>query len=170
MNLQHWVQNNLDDLTSTLPDKDEAEELIRVAEREITDAGSVFSSEGKLTHAYAACLCVGRAALVLSGYRVRSGVKSHHYKAIESLEFTVGLTPDKVREIQHYRQTRHQSIYDHADTVSVGTAESALCSCRRVTEQFPPVAARKVYQGLINELLRTVHRGLALASLHQQMD
>lgn len=136
MNLKHWVQNNPDDLISTLPDNDEAEELIRVAEREITDAVSVFSPEGKLTHAYTACLCIGRAALVLSGYRVRSGVKSHHFKAIESLEFTVGLTPEKVREIQHYRQTRHQSIYDYADTVSVGTAESALAAAEGLLSSF----------------------------------
>lgn len=136
MNLEHWVQNNLDDLTSTPPDDDEADELIRVAEREITDARSVFSSEGKLTHAYAACLCIGRAALVLSGYRVRSGVKSHHYKAIESLEFTVGLPPDKVREIQHYRQTRHQSIYDFADMVSEGTSESALAAADHLLSRF----------------------------------
>jgi hypothetical protein len=107
MNLEQWVQNNQDELKPENPNTSAIKELISVAEREITDAKSVSSSEGKLTHAYAACLSIGRAALAVCGFRIRGGARSHHYKSIASLEYTIGLTAEEVRAIQNYRQARH---------------------------------------------------------------
>lgn len=78
MTLEQWIQNNRDDLNSERPDPSAIKELISVAEREIIDAHSVSSSEGKLTHAYMACLSIGRAALAVSGYRIRGGAKSYY--------------------------------------------------------------------------------------------
>lgn len=100
------------------------------------DAETVSSPEGKLTHSYTACLSIARAALVLCGYRVRSGAKSHHYLAVESLEATVGLENEAVGEIQRYRQTRHQSIYDYADSVPEGMADCALKTAEDTLKRF----------------------------------
>lgn len=143
MNLDQWVQHNLDDLNSEIPNSAAIEELILVAEREIADAKSVFSSEGKLTHAYMACLSIGRAALATCGYRVRSGAKSHHYKAIESLEFSIDLSQEEVREIQNYRQARHQSVYDFASVVSESKADSALAVAEELVRRFHEWASKK---------------------------
>ena len=136
MTLEQWVQNNLDDLNSEKPDPPAICELISVAEREIQDAKSVSSSEGKLTHAYIACLSIGRAALAVCGYRIRSGAKSHHYKGVASLEYTVGLSSEEVSEIQNYRQARHQSIYDFASVVSEKKADSALVTAESLLAKY----------------------------------
>ncbi len=136
MTLEQWVQNNLDDLNSERSDPSAIKELISVAEREITDAKSVSSPEGKLTHAYIACLSVGRAALAVCGYRIRGGAKSHHYKGIASLEYTVGLSSEEVSEIQNYRQARHQSIYDFASVVSESKADCALKTAKSLLKRF----------------------------------
>ncbi len=136
MTLEQWVQNSRDDLNSERPDQSAIKELISVAEREITDSESVSSAEGKLTHAYMACLTVGRAALAVSGYRIRGGAKSHHYKGIASLEYTVGLSSEEVSEIQNYRQARHQSIYDFASVVSESKADCALKTAESLLKKF----------------------------------
>ena len=136
MTLEQWVQNNRDDLNSERPDPCAIKELFSVAEREITDSDSVFSAEGKLTHAYMACLSIGRAALAVCGYRIRGGAKSHHYKGIASLEYTVGLSSEEVSEIQNYRQARHQSIYDFASVVSQGKADCSLKTAELLLNKF----------------------------------
>ncbi len=136
MTLEQWVQNNLDDLNSERPDPSAIKELISVAEREITDAESVISAEGKLTHAYMACLSIGRAALAVCGYRIRGGAKSHHFKGVASLEYTVGLPSEEVSEIQNYRQARHQSIYDFASVVSESKAHCALKTAESLLKKF----------------------------------
>lgn len=136
MTLEQWVQNNLDDLNSERPDTSAIKELISVTEREITDAESVISAEGKLTHAYMACLSIARAALAVCGYRIRGGAKSHHYKGVASLEYTVGLSSEEVSEIQNYRQARHQSIYDFASVVSESKADCALKTAESLLKKF----------------------------------
>jgi hypothetical protein len=136
MNLEQWVQNNPDELKPEKPNQSAIKELVSVAEREITDAKSVSSSEGKLTHAYAACLSIARSALAVCGFRIRGGARSHHYMSVASLEYTIGLSYDEVREIQNYRQARHQSIYDFASVVSESKAECALDTADKLLERY----------------------------------
>ncbi len=136
MNLEQWVRNNLDDLKAEKPQSAAITELIAVAAREIDDANSVISSEGKLTHAYVACLSIARAALAVCGYRIRGGAKSHHFKGVESLQFTIGLSSEEVHEIQNYRQQRHQSMYDFASVVSVSKADCALSTAESLLLKY----------------------------------
>ena len=136
MNLEQWVQNNPDELKTEKPNPSAIKELISVAEREIAGAKSVSSSEGKLTHAYAACLSIARSALAVCGFRIRSGARSHHYKSIASLEYTISLTSEEVREIQNYRQARHQSIYDFASIVSESKANCALSTAEKLLKTY----------------------------------
>ena len=136
MNLEQWVQDNPDELNPEEPNPSAIKELVSVTEREITDAKSVSSSEGKLTHSYAACLSIARSALAVCGFRIRGGARSHHYKSIESLEYTIGLSPEEVREIQNYRQARHQSICDFASVVSESKADSALDTAEKLLNRY----------------------------------
>ena len=46
------------------------------------------------------------------------------------------LTGDSLREIHRYRQTRHQSIYDHADMVSASMADRALATAQELLDRF----------------------------------
>ncbi len=136
MTLEQWVRNNLDDLKAEEPEPSANSELIAVAVREIVDAKSVTSSEGKLTHAYIACLSIARAALAVCGYRIRSGARSHHYKGIASLEYTIGLSSEEVYEIQNYRHDRHQSMYDIASVVSENKADCALSTAELLLSKY----------------------------------
>jgi hypothetical protein len=73
-------------------------ELRAVADREIRDAKTVESYDGRLGHAHTACLAIAAAALAASGYRARQGSPAHHWRLIESLEHTLELTLGQVKE------------------------------------------------------------------------
>ncbi len=52
MNLKNWAGQHPDDLIEQESDFQAINELRKVAEREIRDANSVLSSEGKLGHSH----------------------------------------------------------------------------------------------------------------------
>ena len=136
MTLEQWARNYPGDLKSEDPVQAAIAELIGVACREITDARNVVSAEGRLTHSYTACLSTAGAALAACGYRIRKDSRSHHYKKIESLEYTIGLSPHKVSEVQNYREERHHSMYDFASVVSETKADCALATAESLLSAF----------------------------------
>jgi hypothetical protein len=136
MSLEQWARNHPGDLKSEEPVQSAISELTGVAVREISDAGSVRSAEGRLAHSYTACLSIASAALAACGYRIRKESRGHHYRKIESLEYTIGLPPEKVSEIQNYREDRHHSMYDHASVVSETKADCALETARSLLSVF----------------------------------
>ncbi|OPL19871.1 MAG: hypothetical protein AVO35_02545 [Candidatus Aegiribacteria sp. MLS_C] len=81
-------------------------------------------------------MSIARSALAVCGFRIRGGARSHHYKSIASLEYTIGLDPEEVREIQNYRQARHQSIYDFASVVSESKADCALDTAEKLLDRY----------------------------------
>lgn len=133
--MTEWVRNNPDQVKAEEPDKVQIEEFYGVAVRELGDARSVISPEGRLTHAYTACLGIASAALLVLGYRVRNS-RGHHYKRIESLEHTIGFDHDDVRRIQTYRTDRHESMYEIASKVSEAKADHALQTAESLLESF----------------------------------
>lgn len=136
MTLDQWARNYPGDLKPENPVQSAIAELIGVACREITDAINVISAEGKLTHSYTACLSIAGAALAACGYRIRKDSRSHHYKKIESMEYTIGLSPEKVSEIQNYREDRHHSMYDFTSVVSETKADCALATAESLLSGF----------------------------------
>jgi hypothetical protein len=110
-------------------------ELRAVADREIRDAETVESYDGRLGHAHPACLAIAAAALAASGYRVRQGAPAHHWLLIESLEHTLDLTPGQVKELQDYRRKRSLSVYEHASIVTSTEASAALAAAHRLRER-----------------------------------
>jgi hypothetical protein len=148
MTLEQWASNYQGDLKSEKPDPAAITELTAVARREVTDAGSVISAEGRLTHSYTACLSIAGAALAACGYRIRKDSRSHHYRKIESLEYTMGLCPEKVSEIQNYREDRHHSMYDFASIVSGTKADCALVTAESLLMAFE-VWLQNAHPGLV---------------------
>lgn len=67
----------------------EIRDLLRIADRDIEDSQKGLSSDWQMNIAYNAVLALATAALAAEGYRVAR--ESHHYRAIESLEYTIGL-------------------------------------------------------------------------------
>ncbi len=136
MTLSEWANLHRGDLVAEPPDKNLIAELCSVADREIRDAETVESYEGRLGHAHTACLAIAAAALAASGYRVRHGSPAHHWRLIESLEYTLGLTPGQVKELQDYRKKRSLSVYERAGIVTSTEAEAALTAARRLRDQL----------------------------------
>lgn len=136
MALSEWADLHRSDLVAEPPGKAAIAELRAVANREIRDAETVESNDGRLGHAHTACLAVATAALAASGYRVRQGSMAHHWRLIESLEHTLGLTPGQVKELQDYRKKRSLSIYERAGIVTNSEASAALAAARRLRDQL----------------------------------
>jgi hypothetical protein len=109
MTLSKWARLHRSDLVPEPPNRSVIAELRGVVDREIRDAETVESSDGRLGHAHSACLAVAAAALAASGYRVRHGSLAHHRRLIESLQYTLGLTGGQVKELQDYRKKRSLS-------------------------------------------------------------
>jgi len=136
MTLSEWADLHPSDLAAEPPDSALIAELCAVTDREIRDAETVESYDGQLGHAHTACLAIAAAALAASGYRVRQGAPAHHWRLIESLEYTLGVTPGQVKELQDYRKKRSLSVYERADIVTSTEAEAALTAARRLRDQL----------------------------------
>jgi hypothetical protein len=106
--------------------------LLQVAERELGDAASVRSDDGRLEHAFAACLAVAAAALAACGYRVRGGASAHHYLLVESLRCTLDLSAGEAQELQDYRMKRSRSRYEQAGVITRTEADAAIAAARRL--------------------------------------
>jgi len=132
MTFEEWAETHRDDLSEGQPLVEETRELLQVASREIEDASTVSSPEGRLGHAHNACLALAAAALSSHGYRVRKSSLAQHWRLIESLEYTAGLSPGSVKELQDYRKKRSLSIYERTGIVTETEAESALSGARRL--------------------------------------
>jgi len=94
----------------------EIRNLLAIINRELRDDDSALSLDGRFIHAFWASLCVARAALRASGYRLRS--TAHHYLAIESLEYTLGLDAGQVHRLQAFRAKRARAEYEMTDVVT----------------------------------------------------
>ena len=69
--------------------------------------------------------CVG-------GYRARQGSPAHHWRLIESLAYTLGLTPGQIKELWGYRKKRGLSVWERAGVVAPSEAEAALSAAWRL--------------------------------------
>jgi len=136
MTLRAWADLHRSDLVAEPSSPSLIAELCAVADREIRDAETVESHDGRLGHAPTACLAIAAAALAASGYRARQGSLAHHWRLIESLEYTLGLTPGQIKELQDYRKKRSLSVYERAGVVAPGEADSALSAARRLRDRL----------------------------------
>jgi hypothetical protein len=136
MNLSEWVKQHQEALRPETPAAEVIANLRAVAEREIIDAGSVRSDDGRLEHAHAACLALANAALATCGYRVRRGASGHHFLALDSLQYTLELSEERVGELQEFRRKRSRSLYEQVGVVTNTEAEAALAAARRLAGEY----------------------------------
>lgn len=128
--MREWADLHRDDLKPESATESELTEYLALADRELIDAEAVVSSEGKLLHSHNACLAMAAGALAACGFRVRMGSKSHHWRLIESLEYTVGLDAAKVKEFQEYRKKRSIAVYERTASVTQVEADGAITAVR----------------------------------------
>ncbi|WP_324664278.1 hypothetical protein VLL09_04900 [Dehalococcoides mccartyi] len=131
MSLSDWLEQGW--LVKRRPDRREIRELLGIADRGINDAQAKgISTDTRLILAYNAALQLAIAALAATGYRVLH--EAHHYRAIQSLAFTINASADLVDQLDSFRKKRNISDYERAGTVSEHEAEEMLICAKALRE------------------------------------
>jgi hypothetical protein len=149
MSLEAWREAGL--VVSHEATPEEITDLLAVAETDLRDAAiAELSPERKLGCAYGAILSAGRAALCAAGYRVPNSNPSHHHYVVQSLRYTIGLTPSILLQIEALQKKRNI-----ADYVRIGEVSDALAA--------EACALAKEIQKNARKWLATNHRNLLRA-------
>jgi hypothetical protein len=133
MSLSDWQKNGW--LKAHRPTRQEIVDLLALAERDLKNARvKGLDDDWRFSIAYNAVLQTATAALVACGYSVPKG-DSHHFRAIGSLAFTVGLDKKLVDRLDGYRKKRSVSIYDVAGSITESEAKGMMTMARDLFEQ-----------------------------------
>ena len=120
MSLKDWLKNAW--LTEHETSREEISDLLTVIDRDLNDCQSEgLSPDWQLAIAYNAALQAALAGLAAEGYRVAR--ESHHFRAIQSLAFTVGCSKALISHLDAFRKKRNISDYERAGSVSIREAE-----------------------------------------------
>jgi len=131
MTLSDWLARGW--LERHRPDRRETRELLAIADRDIADAQVAgISTDTRLSIAYNAALQLAILALAASGFRPSR--EAHHYRAIQSLELTVGVSADLVDELDGFRRKRNISDYERSGSVSGREAREMLALARTLRQ------------------------------------
>jgi hypothetical protein len=123
MSLQSWLLNSW--LVRHTTSAEEIANLLRISDRDLAACrAKELPADWKLTIAYNAGLQAATAALAASGYRASRD--NHHYRVIQSLEFSIGAGKKQVETFDGFRKKRNVSSYDLAGAVSDREAEEML--------------------------------------------
>src|SRR3954447_7759870 len=116
MSLNEWFKNGW--LRPHTPSASELEDLFAVADRDLHDCTARgLSDDWQFGIAYNAALQMARAALHTAGFEVPKG-DSHHFRAIDSLQFTIGADSAIVDQMQVFRKKRSAGVYETAGMIS----------------------------------------------------
>lgn len=133
MSLSDWLDKGW--LVKHRPDRREIRDLLGIADRDIADSqAKEISTDTRLGLAYNAALQLAVAALAASGYR--AGREAHHYRAIQSLAFTIGASTDLVDQLDGFRKKRNISDYERVGAVSEHEAKEMLTLARTLREKL----------------------------------
>jgi hypothetical protein len=131
MSLSDWLDKGW--LVTHRPDRREIKELLGIADRAISDAQvKGISTDARLSIAHNAALQLSIAALAAIGYR--AGREAHHYRAIQSLAFTIGASTDLVDQLDSFRKKRNISDYERTGAVSEHEAKEMLALAKTLRE------------------------------------
>jgi len=120
MSLQDWLKFGW--LKEHKTSRQEIADLFAVADRDLKACQTpALVPDWQFNIAYNAALQLAATALAAAGYSAERG--NHHYRAIQSLEFTLGLAPATVRKFDVFRKKRNITDYERADTISDTDAE-----------------------------------------------
>ncbi|MBM3306598.1 MAG: hypothetical protein FJY79_11765 [Candidatus Aminicenantes bacterium] len=115
MSLSAWLENGW--LLEHVSSPQEISHLLDLVGRDLADCRSAgLSRDWRFNIAYNAALQCAKTALAASGYRAAKG--SHHYRAIRSLEFTIGADRKTLWSLDAFRKKRNVSEYNHAGSIT----------------------------------------------------
>jgi hypothetical protein len=123
MSLQSWLQNSW--LVQHPTSAEEIADLLRISDRDLAACQVAgLPTDWRLTIAYNAGLQAATAALASAGYRATR--ENHHYRVIQSLEFTLAPGRNVIDTFDGFRKKRNVSSYDVAGRVSEKEAGEML--------------------------------------------
>lgn len=114
MNLDDWLKWGW--VTRQETSREEILNSLQLADRDLIDSRAGLSADWQMNIAYNAILALATAALAACGYRVAR--EAHHYRTLQSLEYTIGLDRDTVNELDEFRKKRNIAEYDMIGRVS----------------------------------------------------
>ncbi|MGA2270964.1 MAG: hypothetical protein ABSH44_21040 [Bryobacteraceae bacterium] len=118
--MQEWLRFGW--LKEHKTSRQEIADLLAVADRDLEACQTPgLIPDWQFNIAYNAALQLASAALAAAGYEAERS--SHHYRVIQSLEFTLGTEPATIRKFDIFRKKRNIADYDRADAVSETEAE-----------------------------------------------
>jgi hypothetical protein len=123
MSLQSWLQNSWLVRHTTSPE--EIANLLAISDRDLAACQvEQLPPDWRLAIAYNAGLQAATAALAAAGYRATR--ENHHYRVIQSLEFTTAPERKFIDTFDGFRKKRNVSSYDVAGAVSDKEASEML--------------------------------------------
>jgi uncharacterized protein (UPF0332 family) len=123
MSLTQWLQFGW--LVEHHSSKREIADLLAVADRDLKDCrNDSVSDDWRLAIAYNAALQLAAAALAAAGFRAARD--SHHYRVIQSLEYTIGASSQIIGQLDQFRKKRNLSDYERAGAVSAGEVKTMI--------------------------------------------
>ena len=131
MTLDDWLDKGW--LVKYRPDRREIKELLGIADRAISDAEvKGISPDAQLSFSHNAAIQLAIAALAATGYHLER--EAYHYRAIQSLAFTIGASIDLVDQLDSFRKKRNISDYERAGAVSEQEAGEMLTLAKTLRE------------------------------------
>ena len=114
--MAEWLTNGW--LIEHETSRQEIQHLLRLADRDLADCrNQSLSVDWRFNIAYNAALQCANAVLAGAGFRAAKD--AHHYRVIQSLQFTIGTEDKKIQKLDAFRKKRNISEYDHAGSVSM---------------------------------------------------
>ena len=125
MTLEGWLKTKL--IVEHESSSQEIRELLDIVLTDLSDARiPELSPDRRMSCCYAALLTAARTALRASGYRVPKSNTSHHYYAIQSLQFTAGIDSNVIRQIESMGKKRATADYVRVGEISDSMVSTAL--------------------------------------------
>lgn len=99
--------------------------MLAISDRDLVAASVAgLPSDWRLAIAYNAALQTATAALAAAGYRASR--ENHHYRVIQSLEYTLGPDRKIIEALDAFRKKRNTSNYDIPGFVSEREAQQMM--------------------------------------------
>jgi hypothetical protein len=129
VSLADWLNDNLVEIHR--PSPREIADLLHICDRDLEKAQIIeLGPDWRLSIAHNAALQAAAAALAAVGYRARK--EGQHYRLIQSLAFTVKISPATIKQLDKFRQKRNTSDYERAGLVTELEAEEMIALARQL--------------------------------------
>lgn len=129
MSLKNWRENGW--LSEHKTSRQEIKELLGVADRDLKECRvEGLSPDWQLAIAYNAALQLAVAALAASGYRASR--ESHHFRAIQSLRYTIELDQASIDLFDSFRKKRNIGGYERAGAASAQEAKEMVAFAQKL--------------------------------------